>query len=252
MSKTYYGICFTPRTYHAYINWWKPLLSRENTYLLVDNTENYKIDYNCFQYTESEIREKFNFRRDVSKNHFWNSQGNRNIVWFYAHFRMLYFFLKNSEYDYYWFFDDDVHCNNWDAFTNSFENEDSDFLSYFLFKNSNVESYPNIPKVDNRMFSGELWFRRFPGDGDELLHDVNEYFGSFFPIVRYSRKALIHLLELTYRGYHGYGEGFVPTMLAKEGLKMNSIFNSDNTSNYFNTEEIIIRHKNEKINWEWL
>jgi hypothetical protein len=252
MFKTCYGVCFTPRTYHAYINWWKPLFDKDNSYLIVDNTENTVLDYDCFSYNDKMIRESFKFSGDVSQNHYWNSQRNRNIIWFYAHFRMLYFFLKNSEYDYYWFFDDDVFCNNWEGFLKGFENEDSDFLSYFLFKNTNVEIYPNIPKVDNRMFSGELWFRRFPGDGDKLFNGVNYYFGSFFPIVRYSRKALIHLLELTYSGYHGYGEGFVPTMLANEGFKMNTIFNPDNTSNFFNTDIIQIKHKNIKINWEWL
>jgi hypothetical protein len=250
--KTCKVICFTPQTYNSYFGWWKSLLNTSNTFLIVDNSSNAKIDYSGFIYNEDDIRKNFNFKETVNRNHYWNAQGNKNIIWFYAYLRMLNYYINNNKYDYYWFFDDDVYCNNWEHFLNSFEDDDSDFLSYFLFKNLNVESYPEIPKVDNKMFSGNLWFQRFPSHGDKLEPNTNDLFGSFFPIVRFSKRALEKLKELTLNDFHGYGEGFVPTTLAKYGYKINTIFNNENKSKYFDTNKINITHKNIKINWEWL
>jgi hypothetical protein len=218
----------------------------------MDNTSNANLDINAFIYNENDIRNNFAFNHNVTQHHYWNSHGNRNIIWFYPQLRMMNFYINHKQYDYYWFFDDDVYCNDWDGFLTSFDNDDSDFLSYFLFKNTNVDSYPNIPKVDNKMFSGELWFRRFPGHTDTLEQTNNQYFGSFFPIVRFSKRSMEKLIELTMNGFFGYGEGFVPTSLANHGYKMNTIFLPDNTSNYFDINKIDIKHKNIKINWEWL
>ena len=36
------------------------------------------------------------------------------------------------------------------------------------------------------------------------------------------------------------------------GFKLSSLINSDNTSNYFNVNEVNILHKNIKVNWEWI
>jgi hypothetical protein len=252
MYKNCYGICFTPETYNSYINNWGYFNNKENTFYVIDNSKNKQINYPSFIYTENEIRNNFNFKKDVSKNNFWNHVGNRNIVWFYAYLRMINFYIKNPNYEYYWFFDDDVYCDNWEMFLNGFENDDSDFISYFLFKNINFEDYPNIPKADSRMYSKELWFNRFPGSGDELPPEIKNYFGSFFAIVRYSNRAMKELVEITKNGFSGYGEGFVPTYLATLNYKLNSIYKPDNTSNYFDVNKVNVTHKNIKINWEWL
>jgi hypothetical protein len=252
MYKNCYGICFTPNTYNSYINHWVDFIKKYNANIILDNSHNLTIDYECFKYTESDIRKNFNFNLDVSKNHYWNSYGNKNIIWFYAYLRMINFYISHPNHEYYWFFDDDVYCDNWEEFFQGFENDESDFLSYFIFKNTNVESYQNIPKVNNKMFSGESWFNRFPGDQDILLNNTNEYFGSFFAIVRLSNRALKEIVNVTKNGFSGYGEGFIPTTMAKLGYKINTIYNSDNTSNYFNINKVDIKHKNQKINWEWL
>jgi hypothetical protein len=252
MYKNCYGICFTPETYTSYIGWWTYFKNKEDVFYIVDNSKNKPINYNAFLYTENDIRNNFNFKKDVSRGHYWNHAGNRNIIWFYAYLRMINFYIANPNYEYYWFFDDDVSCDNWDEFLNGFQNDDSDFLSYFLFKNSNVEGYPEIPKADHRMHSKGLWFQRFPGHGDELSPEIKDYFGSFFAIVRYSNKAMQELVNITKNGFSGYGEGFVPSYLASRNLKMNTIFNPDNTSNYFNQKIANIKHKNQLITWEWL
>jgi hypothetical protein len=252
MYKNCYGICFTPQTYNAYKDWWSYFKDNKDTFIILDNSKNIEIDYDAFQYTEDDIRRNFNFHHPVSTGHYWNSYGNRNIVWFFAYLRMINFYLSHPNYDYYWFFDDDVYCENWELFLKGFENDDSDFLSYYLFKNVDVEEYPNIPKMDGNSHSGPLWFNRFPGHTDTLKDDSKKYFGSFFAIVRYSKKAMEELIKLTNEGYFGYGEGFVPTSFSKLNLKMNTIFKNDNTSDYFDDSIVNVKHKNTKITWQWI
>ncbi len=78
-----------------------------------------------------------------------------------------------------------------------------------------------------------MWLERFPGDGDTLPDGITEWFGSFFPTVRYSNRSMKKLLELNNQGYHGYGEGFVPTVLNQCGMKITS-FNIDLSIQRFN------------------
>jgi len=165
---------------------------------------------------------------------------------------MLYFYVKNPNYDFYWFFDDDIKIGNWDEFFINTDKDDSDFLSYFCFKKSGVTSQDNVPTIDDRTFSKNGWFDRFPGDGDILPEQTNDMFGSFFPTTRFSNAALSKLLETHKNGYYGYHEGFVPTMLNKHGYKLSSLINPDNTSNYFDVNEVNIKHKNIKIDWQWI
>jgi hypothetical protein len=245
-------VCTTPQIYSSYASHWEnfPKDTRELIWVS-DITKDPSFDLG-FKYTEKELRKNLNFYGDVSQKHFWNSQKNRNIIWFYAHFRMLNFYLENPNYDYYWFFDDDVKMNNWESFFKGTDNDDSDFLGYFIFKNKNVDSQPNVPNIDDRTFSKHMWFERFPGDGDIMGNDITELFGSFFPVNRFSNRAMKKLLELNTEGLSGYSEGFVPTMLNKYGYKLSSLIKPDNTSNYFDVNEVNIEHKNIKIDWEWI
>jgi hypothetical protein len=218
---------------------------------VTDNSKNENFNLG-FTYTEKKLREQLDFTGEVSKRHYWNSNGNRNIIWFYAHFRMLNYYIQNPNYDYYWFFDDDVKVGNWDLFFEGTDKDDSDFLGYIVFKDSNVITQEKIPVIDNRTTSQHMWFERFPGDGDILPDDINEKFGSFFPTNRFSNRAMKKLLEIHEEGLHGYSEGFVPTMLNKYGYTLNTIIKSDNTSDFFDVDQVNIQHKNIKINWEWI
>jgi hypothetical protein len=245
-------VCTTPQIYSSYASHWEnfPKDTRELIWVS-DITKDPSFDLG-FKYTEKELRKNLNFYGDVSQNHYWNSQRNKNIIWFYAHFRMLNFYIENPNYDYYWFFDDDVKMTNWEAFFEGTDNDDSDFLGYFIFKNNNVDSQPTVPNIDDRTFSKNMWFERFPGDGDIIGNDITELFGSFFPVNRFSNRAMKKLLELNNEGFSGYSEGFVPTMLNKYGYKLSSLIKPDNTSNYFDVNEVNIKHKNIKIDWEWI
>lgn len=244
-----YCVCTTPDVYPAYENNWKNF-TKEIVWV-TDNGKNENFNLG-FTYTEKKLRERLNFTGEVSKRHYWNSYGNRNIIWFYAHFRMLNYYIENPNYDYYWFFDDDVKVDNWDLFFEGTDKDDSDFLGYIVFKDSNVLSQEKIPIIDNRTTSQHMWFERFPGDGDILPESIDEKFGSFFPTNRFSNRAMKKLLEIHKEGLHGYSEGFVPTMLNKYGYTLNTIIKSDNTSDFFDVDQVNIQHKNMKINWEWI
>jgi len=77
-------------------------------------------------------------------------------------------------------------------------------------------------------------------------------FGSFFPVVRYSKRSMEELLKINNEGYDGYSEGFVPTLLNERGMKMSSLINADDTSNYYNVNEVNLLHKNIRTSWSWI
>jgi len=236
-------VCTCENTYSAYKDYW--------------NTVNFEFDFLSdrapigIQYDENLVRERFSFKGDVSKKHFWNSQGNRNIIWFYAHFRMAYYYMLHPNEDWYWFMDDDVICNNWSEFFKAFDNNDADFIAYYCFKNKNVKGQSNIPIIDDNTHSKTEWFNRFPGDND-LIKREGDLFGSFFPIVRFSNKGLKHITNLLLQGVHGYSEGFVPTQLHRDGFKLDTIFNNKSESDHFDINRIHIKHKNIKVDWSWI
>ena len=236
-------VCTCANTYKSYESYWK---SVDFDFEFLSDRSPIGIQYN-----EQLVREKFDFKGDVSKNHFWNQQGNRNIIWFYAHLRMAYYYMLNPNEEWYWFMDDDVTCDNWSEFFKVFDNNDADFIAYYTFKKSGVKSQPNIPEIDTNTHSGDLWFDRFPGDGDHISKD-GDLFGSFFPIVRFSNKSLQHLTVLLMSGMHGYSEGFVPTRLSRDGFKLDTIFNNKSESDHFDINKINIKHKNTTVNWSWI
>lgn len=246
-------ICTMAEAYDGYVRHMSPhLLAQKNLYMLVDVTKNPSFDQGL-GYTEQQVRDALNFRFEVSKRHYWNSYGGRNIIWFYAHFRMLLFYINNPNFEYYWFFDDDIRMNDWNAFFEGFDKDTTtDFFSYFVFKKDGVISQPSIPTMDNRTTSKHMWFERFPGDMDTLPRDVTEHFGSFFPTVRYSNRAMKKLLELTLSGYTGYGEGFVPTVLNLHKMNLGTVIRSDDKSDYFDTNKVNIIHKGTRVDWAWI
>jgi len=253
MNKNVACICTISHEGNTLPNVWSDLITKKNydKFVLVDTTNNQSVTKG-FLYNENDIRKNLNFPHDVSKKHYWNGFGNRNIIWFYAHLRMLNFYKQNPNYEYYWFFDDDVKIDDWDGFLTSVDKDTSDFISYFIFKKYDVESQPNIPIIDDKTVSRHMWFERFPGDKDTLPYDVTEYFGSFFPTTRYSNSAMKKLVELNDEGFFGYGEGFVPTVLNYFGMTLNTLIKSDNTSDLFNNKNNKVYHKNMIINWEWI
>ena len=205
------------------------------------------------QYDEKRLRQVLNLDDlQVSKKHYWNSYGNRNIIWFYAHFRMLYYYIQNPGHPYYWFFDDDVTADNWDVFFDSFKDNSTDFISYFCFKDQQMNNLPHIPKIDRNTTSQHMWFERFPGHGDLLYDDTTEYLGSFFPVVRLSNLALRKLLDIHKQSLYGYSEGFVPTILNYFGYSVDTIYDNKSQAKHFDDGIVKLQHKHGKINWSWI
>lgn len=241
-------VCTYKNTYDSYKNYWDNC-GLEFDYLT--DVSRYPLDVGI-QYTEKDIRENFNFRDQVSNKHYWNSHGNRNVIWFYAHFRMLVYFLYNKGYDYYWFYDDDVSIADWEVFHKSFEDNNSDFISLYCFKHPSVYDQINIPRMNEKSYSGVEWFMRFPGYNDRLPRTCNNIFGSFFPIVRLSKRSLNLLTRLLKDGTYGYSEGFVPTILNHYGYTLDTIFDENSKAKYFDDKIVNVLHKNTKVTWDWI
>ena len=241
-------VCTYKPTYNAYKSYWDKQ-DIEFDYLTDVTTHSLP---KGLQYTEKDIRNSFNFTDNVSPKHYYNSHGNRNVIWFYAHFRMLYYYIQNEGYDYYWFYDDDVTVADWDLFHKSFENNTSDFISLYCFKHPRVSEQINIPKINENSYSGAQWFMRFPGYNDRLPRTCHNLFGSFFPIVRFSKRSLSLLMKHLKSGMYGYSEGFVPTILNYHGYTLDTIFDETSTSKHFDNDKVNILHKHSKINWEWI
>jgi hypothetical protein len=232
----------------------------ENFYLVFDNKNNIDsetITTNClnykniFTYTSVDFLSN-NFNRPIHTSHSWG--GHQNPNYFFAHFRMLLFFLKNPAFDYYWFMDDDIVIEgDLKGFFKDYEVVDDDFIAIQVFKKENYSEFPRVSKQSNKMLGSRgSWLDRIPGHGDVYKQPLKYYLGSFYPIVRYSNKAMRYLIEVNKQGYYGYSEGFVPTMLANAGYKVASMLDEDD--NYFirPSTQCRITHKGMDFTWAWL
>lgn len=208
------------------------------------------LDYvqdNVILYSTENIRDTFNFHIEASDKHWWNNGGGRNIIWFYPHFRMMYFYKIHPEYEYYWFFDEDVTFpeNHLYDIVNSHADLDHDCMITYLFSDINNENTSQVPVVDENMVSyhslNHYWLSHYPGPGDIQPEDVKEKYGSYFPIVRLSNKAMRVLVEEHEKGFYGYSEGYVPTILNHRGLKLYSIYNKD--SKIVTDESLVAFHR---------
>lgn len=254
-------VCATPGGLGMVAKFKKELFPNKDTYTLIDVTHAAEFDQShalgtIVTFTHDRAREKIPCP-DPSlpdKRHWWNSSGNRNMIWFYPYVRMMYFYKAHPNYDYYWFCDDDFWCTDWGEMMRGCDALDDDFMAYFVFKNSNATPAPNVPVFDERTYSKD-WFghNRFPGPGDHIPDEMKGHLlGSFFPVVRWSRRALDYMFSLMEQGYQAYGEGFVPTALYHAGLKVRTLLLPDNTSDIFDAKKCQLLHKNGVITWSWL
>jgi hypothetical protein len=234
-------VCRQSTSYYA-DDWHKAFIKNNHDYLLcnakLDDQFDVRsvLDYvqdNVILYSTENIRNTFNFHIESSDKHWWNIGGGRNIIWFYPHFRMMYFYKIHPEYEYYWFFDEDVTFPEDHLYdiVNTHNNLDHDCMITYLFSDINNENPSQVPVVDENMVSyhslNHYWLSHYPGPGDVQPEDVKEKYGSYFPIVRLSNKALKTLVEEHEKGFYGYSEGYVPTILNHRGLKLYSIFNKE-------------------------
>ena len=126
--------------------------------------------------------------------------------WFCAHYPALLFYLENPGYDYYWMIEYDVdYTGQWQKLISSFGNED--LLAVYV--------KPYVQEPD--------WY--WWSSATELHANVPRDFWlmAFLPIARFSNKALKTLDEYHLKGYYGYCESTVPTLLNWAGLTVRDL-----------------------------
>jgi hypothetical protein len=238
-SKTAIVVCTKANSsYHS--DWSNEFKPTNDDYILCDLGSNSPppskilldvIPDNFIAYSENDLRHNLEFYKNPSDKHWWSGNGSRNIIWFYPHFRMMYFYMLNPNYDYYWFFDDDVTFPNNQLydFVNAHKSLDHDCMISYIFGKTNQENQSDTLDMDENMIAYHSnehnWLTLYPGPGDIHPSDVVKSYGSYFPLVRLSNKALRILLEEHKNEYYGYSEGFVPTILDYKGLSLYSIYN---------------------------
>jgi hypothetical protein len=229
----------------------------DNFFVLFDNQKGLTPEEVSVKYDNSSISIydnndfiKHGFNKPISKYHFWGNH--QNPKYFYAHYRMLVHYINNPLFKYYWFFDDDVNFEgNLKSFISEYDKLDNDFMAIQIFKKENYEEYPTISVINDKMKGSKgFWLGHCPGPGDNFK-STDKHMGSFFPIVRFSNKAMSHLLELHQKNYFGYSEGFVPTSLASDGFKVVSMMNEFNEY-LIKNKDCELTHKGQKFTWEWL
>lgn len=119
-----------------------------------------------------------------------------------TYFAILYFKTLYQEYDYYWLIEDDVWFNgNWNEFFGKFKSNNADLISSYF---TTYSEFPN-------------WYWWEALTTQEVI--PNEYkMRTFYPICRFSSKALQHLDEKLRMGNYGHGEVLVPTLLYLNGM----------------------------------
>lgn len=230
-----------------------------NFYLLFDNKLNHSKedlqavygDVGLCLYNDKDF-EQHKLNRPIHPSHRWGSHQNPN--YFYAHFRMLLFWLNNPQYQYYWFFDDDVTFGgDLNKLLSAYDNQSSDFIAIQVFKKEDYNNeLPFVSKVNERMGSKGSWLSFAPGPGDHYK-TTERHLGSFFPVVRFSNKALQYLYELNQQDFFGYSEGFVPTTIASNpNFTVASML--DEYDKYFlnHNIECELKHKGSTFTWTWI
>ena len=225
-------------------------------------------------YGSADFREH-GFDKPISRHHFWGSH--QEPKYFYAHFRMLAFYLKNPGFDFYWFFDDDVKFEgDLKGLLDSHERTGNDFIAIQAFKLEDYAEFhtkfPSVPLQNTEMGGSKGgWLGMCPGPGDNFKN-TSVHMGSFFPIVGFSNNALAHLMQMHKEGWFGYSEGFVPTSLASDGYKVASMM--DEFDNFYLQEDISLfsampcpmcgkmdepkeqtcslYHKGTPFSWQWI
>jgi hypothetical protein len=229
----------------------------ENFFVLFDNQVGLSAEEVSQKYDKSPISiyndedfVKYGFNKPINRHHFWGSH--QNPKYFYAHYRMLVHYINNPSFKNYWFFDDDVNfTGDLKSFISEYDELESDFMAIQVFKKEDYQEYSTISVINNRMGGSRgFWLGHCPGPGDNFK-STDKHMGSFFPIVKFSNEAMLHLLKLHQENYFGYSEGFVPTSLASDGFKVSSMMNEFNEF-LIKNNNCEITHKGQKFTWEWL
>lgn len=248
---------------YSVYEWDKAIKTYPSLNLLFDCTAKVDLDNsikfafyqeNICYYDLQRLQTQFNRFDPPILQHRWSDGGSRNINWFFPHLRMLYWYLANPNYDYYWFMDDDCSFIDGDMNellrTTSFLDADC-IITYIFTEGENKQEGTHYADNEQCSFHGDhsAWFHWFPGPGDILPGGAKKY-GSYFPFVRLSKGALMKLWDLHNQGFIGYSEGYVPSILNHFGYKLHSLNNKDATLNVPCDTNMKIAHKRGEILWK--
>lgn len=128
-----------------------------------------------------------------------------------TYFALLFFKKRYPNYDNYWLIEDDVHYNgNWEDFFNCFVRNDADLISTYITK------YQEAPD----WYWWNTLYTKVP------IPDVYKI-RTFYPVCRFSNRALNLLDKQLKGGAHGHGEVLVPTLLHLHGLSLYDLTDAD-------------------------
>ena len=127
----------------------------------------------------------------------------QKIIWNNGDYPLLYFYKQHPDYQYYWMVEYDVYFNGgrWGEFFDFYHKNHSDLLATLV---KNYRQEPDWPWWKNHDFEVE---------NDALM-------GCFYPLTRFSNRALKLLDEQYQSGKWGYCEVASPTLLNMHGYKV--------------------------------
>ena len=127
-----------------------------------------------------------------------------NLLWYNGEYPVLDFYIRgDSAYAQYWMFEYDVVPHtNFDEYLAAFDDVDADFLAYCIKYKSKTPRW--------------MWWNKLDG------FDFDEQVGSFFPVTRFSNKAVATLVDYYRKGAHGFCEVLAPTVIYNAGLTVDS------------------------------
>lgn len=167
--------------------------------MLYDNTRG---DFNpikgvkYFLFSSSDFKEiGYSLMSSLSKSSVTEYMLTKNIQWFHADYPIFFFYKKHPEYKHYWQIEFDVRfTGRWNLFFSSVDKNDADFMATSIKSKKEYSDY-------------NAW------EAHNLKVDEGLLRQSYFPIVRFSNKALVLLDGEFKSGKCGYCEVIIPSLL---------------------------------------
>lgn len=132
-------------------------------------------------------------------------------LWYNPDYIILDFWQKHPNFDYYWLIEYDVFwAGRWEEFFVRFLNNDCDFVTTALKTRSDIFGARYVQPQ-------WVWWQHINYQPQFLV-------GCFFPVNRFSQKALKTLTEAYSKGLHGYSELLVPTVLYNAGCSLDDLY----------------------------
>ena len=162
------------------------------------------LSYDCAPSEELPDNERFfHFcSQDIPKR--FSKYNAQQLAWYNPEFCAVDFYRRQPQFDFYWLIEYDVRFRgDWRRFFRLFENDKTDFITSCIKTLNNIGGEHLVEK-------DWVWW-------DQKNFPVEEQIGCFFPINRFSNKALATLSELYEKGCHGYAELIVPSLIYNTG-----------------------------------